>query len=100
MDATNLLEGALLETRSVAKELPTGLEQGSKEQASVIWLATQLSNVEASLQAMLNDIEAGCSLTEMGFFGTEFEEMVDDMIVQIASLKGLIRTMKSIGQGG
>ncbi len=99
MDAAIQLEAVLSEAQAAIKELPTGVEQGTEVYAQVVWLATQLGNVEASLQALLADIEAGCSFTEMGYFGNEFEEMLEDMTVQISHLKSLIRTMKSIGLG-
>lgn len=91
------LSTSLAERLKKAQEALTDLP-GSPD-PRLLWLERQLVNLVAQLQAMLTDIEAGVSISAMGFSGEEeFQEMLADLDIDIANLKGLIRTMKSVSR--
>lgn len=59
------------------------------------WLYRQLANLIKCLRAYISDIDDGIELSEMGFFNdVEFLDMIEDISVQIANIKGLIQTAK------
>lgn len=102
MEILERLEAVLADVQCARKEIPsTGVEAvHAPRQERVNWIIAQLKSLEASIQALIADVEAGCSLAEMGFFGDELEVMLDDVSTQIAHLKGQLRAMKAIEQGG
>lgn len=86
----------LEQAQSVLGELPGG--KGANPQ--LLWLERQLANIISQLLALAADIEAGCSISDFGFFtDNEFQEMMDDLGAEIANLKGMIQTLKMIGRG-
>lgn len=92
MDFYNAFEDKLHSAVAVLNELPA-LDNNPR----ILHLGRLLRNVVSSLQALLADIEAGCSWSEMGFFGEgEVSEMVDDFNVEISSLKSLIQNAKML----
>ena len=65
----------------------------------VLHLERLLRNVVANLQALLADVEAGCSLSEMGFFGdADLTDALESFDVEINSLKSLLQTAKMLGR--
>lgn len=70
-----------------------------KDKLLLDWLENQLKAIIISLQILLSDIESGLSIQDSGFFGEDdFSEMIDDMNMSIASLKGKIRNLREIGR--
>lgn len=85
----------LEQAQSVLSELPDGM--GPDPQ--LLWLERQLANIVSQLLAIAADIEAGCSVSEMGLGSNdEFQEMMEDLGTEIANLKGMIRTLKMLGK--
>lgn len=92
MDFNNVIEEKILSASAVLDELPM-----SEASARVLMLERLLRNVIANLQAMLADIEAGCSWAEMGIFGdNEISDILEGFETEISSLKSLIQTAKML----
>lgn len=97
MDLSTCVTERLESAQEVFKELPEGLGQPNPFAGRLVWLERQLANLIAQLQAMQADIEAGCSILEMGYLSEdEFQEMLDDLGIEIANLKGMVRTLKML----
>ena len=85
----------LEQAQSVSGEL-----SGSKgANPRLLWLERQLANIISQLLALVADIEAGWSISDMGLFtDDEFREMMEDLGVEIANLRGMIRALKMLGK--
>lgn len=98
MEAAANLEAVLESLQAIRGEMPVSAvtrESGAR----LDWVKAQLKDLEASMKALLADVESGCSMTEMGFFGGEFDDMLADIRLQIDNLKTLVRSIKAIGLG-
>lgn len=74
-------------------------KDGGKDNAPLRWAERQLASIVAQLQAMLLDLEAGLSFADMGFsFDADLVEMIEDMELQVLSLKGRIQSMRAMGR--
>ena len=94
MDFYNALEERLQSAKESMSELSL-VDQNPR----ILHLERLLRNVVANLQAMLADIEAGCSWSEMGFFGdADLTDALESFDVEINSLKSLIQTAKMLGR--
>ena len=72
--------------------------EGKVANPRLLWLERQLANIIAHLNGLLSSLDDGWGLSELGFFSEDdFVEMVGDLSVEIANLKGMIRTLKSLG---
>lgn len=81
------------QAQSVLDALPS-----KGEDPQLCWLERQLMNIISQLMAITADLEAGCSIVEMGLYtDVEFEEMIDDLGREITNLKGIIQTVKMLG---
>lgn len=87
----------LKDAQDALGEIAEGVGKGDPR---LPWLEKQLASVVAQLIGIMTDIEAGMSVTDLGFSGNdEFEEMLEGLEVEIVKLKGLIRTLKEVGRG-
>ena len=92
MDFHNALEERLHSAQGALGDL--SLADASPR---VMHLERLLRNVMANLQAMMADIEAGCSWSDMGFFGdADLTDALESFDVEISSLKSLIQTAKML----
>lgn len=90
MDFYNALEERL----QSASELLGGVSV-AEDNPRVLHLERLLRNVVANLKAMLADIEAGCTWSQMGLFGdSNLSDVLESFDVEINSLKSLIQTAK------
>jgi hypothetical protein len=93
MDLPQCLGVLLKDAQAALKGLPgTGMPVGPR----LRWLERQLAYLVSQLQALQIDIEAGCSLSDLGFFGEEGEERMGDLAVEISTLRGMIQTARMI----
>lgn len=99
MTPAESLSDQLGEAKEALGELAEGVDKIDKASPRLLWLEKQLNNSVNQLQAMLSDIEFGLSIQDLGYFGNEdFDEMIESIGIEIASLKGLIRTFKEVGR--
>lgn len=88
------IDDCLESARLVNKKLSEAAnDQPSKSDESkdlLRWLESQLANVIAELEAMLEDIESGLSVFSSD---AEFEETMDLFEAEIANLKGRILSL-------
>lgn len=70
-------------------------------QQQIAWIQRQLSTLVSKLQGMLEDLNSGLSIAEMGFTDTdEMHDFLQDLATQIEQLKSLaLAISKGIGQG-
>lgn len=95
MDWADGIEGVL----SAAREAQEGLGTGDVKGERLRWFERQLANVIAQLQAMMEDLESGLSVVDMGFFGDEeFQDAIEDFGSQIDNLRSLIRIEMVLGR--
>lgn len=93
VELSQRLSGLLEDAQRSLSDLPnTGVAVSPR----VLWLERHLAHLVSQLQALLLDIEAGCSLSDLGFFGEEGEERIGDLAIEISSLKGMIQTARMI----
>lgn len=89
--------GELLNSaKGTASDLPSMQSVGEgADPHRMQWLTRQMASIVAQLEAMLADIEAGCSVTDLGFYAMEeFEEMVEAARMEIASLQRMIKSLE------
>lgn len=85
----------LEQAQSVSDELP----ESKSADPYLLWLERQLANIISHLLALAADLEAGCSISDFGVFtDDECREMMQDLGVEIANLKSMIRTIKMLGK--
>ena len=92
MDLPQRLCGLLEDAQAALKGLPRA---GVADSPRTLWLERQLAYLVSQLQALI-DIEAGCSLSDLGFFGQEGEERIGDLALEISTLRGMIQTARMI----
>lgn len=91
----------------LAKHLEPELESikqagnsGNESNLQTAELEKKLAGVVAQLQKMYLDIDSGLSIGDIGFSNDQdFQDAVDDLVNEIAKLKGLIQTLKIINKG-
>lgn len=93
MELSQCLSGMLEDAQRALSDLPKGAVASSPR---VRWLERHLAHLVNQLQSLILDIEAGCSLSDLGFSGEEGEERIGDLAVEISSLKGMIQTARMI----
>jgi hypothetical protein len=96
MGFSKILNELLKDAQSSLNGLPA---DGLSDQERLRWLERQLQGLVSHLKALLADIEAGCTLQNLGFGGeADFSDMVADLGIEIANLKGLIQTAKMLAR--
>ena len=93
MDLPQRLCGLLEDAQAALTGLP---RVGVADSSRTLWLERQLVYLVSQLQSLVADIEAGCSLSDIGFFGQEGEERVGDLVLEISTLRGMIQTARMI----
>ena len=93
MDLQNALTLLLVDAQEILNVLPCSEKTCNFR---LIWLERQLSHLVNQLQSLQVDIDAGCSLSDLGYFGEEGEERIGDLTLEISGLKGLIQTARMI----
>lgn len=95
MDILDILADALGDAKKTLGELPGGEGKSPR----VLWLERQLVNVVSELEAMLADVEAGISISDMGFFGdADCADLIENLVIEIANLRSLIRAELGIAR--
>lgn len=96
MEPVLVIGELLVSAKGTAENLSTSPNVGEGADAQrMLWLTRQMASIVAQLEAMLADMEAGCSLTDLGFSGVEeFEEMVEAARLEIASLQRMIKSLE------
>lgn len=75
-------------------------ELKSQQNQQLEWIQRQLSTLLGKLQGMLEDLNSGLSIAEMGFSDpAEINDFLQDLTAQIAQLKSIAQSIgKEIGQ--
>ena len=93
MDFPQCLNVLLGDAQAAQKILPRA-GVGVGDSPRTLWLDRQLAHLVSQLQALLIDIEAGFSLSDLGFSGQEGEERIGDLATEISTLKGMLQTAR------
>jgi hypothetical protein len=98
MDLSERISDSLEAAEKTLRELPDpGKGEQQEQQQRIAWLERQLNHLISELQALLADIEAGCSVTDLGFSGEdEFKDMLDTTNAQIANFKAMAHALKLV----
>ena len=92
MDFLDALEGHWYAALEILNE-----SSAEKENPRILHLQRLLRNVVANLQALMIDIEAGRSWSDLGFQNSsDLAEILDGFELEISSLKSMIQNARAV----
>lgn len=97
MELLDIANENLALAQDALHELPALSVGDAEVRQRLLWIEHQLNQLIGSLQAISADLEAGCSVTEMGYLNQdELVDILEVMASQIANLKAMTRMLKLI----
>lgn len=97
MDPTHSLTKSLGAAQEALADV-AGANPHDRAGERLVWLERQLVHLILQLQSFVADLESGMSISNLGFSSEEFDDMINDLDIEISNLRGLIRVAKDLSR--